>query len=521
MAAKVILPKDTLGKFSRSFLVLGFLLFFPSRIARALPFNVELFPKGHSLEVEQAPPPSNSLSDCFASQGRVFNFSPGTSFRLGGVGFFFFEDYNSQNGVLDTTKLRLSIFSGDSVDSLSALIFRNPFQNNDASYNKSLSLFGNGLAKGVFFELIHPIWLSQNQNYSILIECNNPSGSVQKIYGGGNTTGARSFDSNLLAAAPNANLRVPYFQLYSKNDGLVAVAPTPPTPSSRPVVFIHGLGGAPSDFSDYTSLLLSQNWNSANVLTFDYGLKNDGSYNGLPNLDDLLPRLRASLVTLSASYKAEGGDGKVDIMAYSSGALLARNYLGSYKENSLVKKFVAVGGLFRGSFLADLETGNDNFPGAGVKLPLSLAKTLLGPLKALHLLTAGRFSSDESFKIDLASSGGSVLKFQKASLPSDVAYFSLRGEIKARNIKKLFNTSVKSEGFLGDGASLSVSADDLPNATATLFEESFDLAHNFVRQAATVSATINLPELSKLKYLHSNLLKSAEIKKKVLEILGN
>lgn len=520
MRSKVILPRGTLVKFNYFFLFLGFLICFQTRTARALPFNADFFPKSHSLEVEQAPLYA-SLSDCSSSQGRFFNFSSNTSFRLGGVGLFFFEDYNSQNSVLETDRLKVSLFKGDLPSSLNALVFRNPFQNNDGSYNKPLSLFGNGQARGVFFELIRPVWLNQNQTYSVLVECQNSSSVVAKIYGGGNTTGARSFDSNSLSLGNEANLKVPYFQLYSKNDGLVLVTPAALTPPLRPVIFVHGLGGLPSDFSDYASSFISQNWASSNVLTFDFGLKSDGSYNNLVGLNDLIARLRANLLALSASYKAEGGDGKVDLVAYSSGSILTRNYLGFYKENSLLRKFVAIGGLFRGSFLADLETGKEISPGAGTKIPLSLGKLLLPSLKALNPMTQGRAPNSELFKPDLGSSGGPVLSFQKDSLPLDVSYYSLRGEIKARNSQTLFGATIKSESSLGDGVTLSSSADDLPNPTATPYQEYVDLTRSLNRQSATASAAVNLPDFSKLRYFHSNLLKSAEIRNRVLEILKN
>ncbi len=487
-------------------------------MAQALPFNADFFPKSHSLEVEQAPTPVG-LSDCSSSQGRVFDFSSSVSFRLGGVALFFFEDYNSQNSILDASRIKLSVYSG-APESLNALIFRAPFQNNDSSYSKALSLYGNGQAKGVFFELPSPIWLTQSKTYSMVVECNNSSGSPQKIYGG-NTTGARQFDSGAFTTGSEATSKVPYFQLYSKNDGQVLVVPPLPTPPLRPVIFVHGLGGVLSDFSGYTSLLLSQSWSSENVVTFDFGLKSDGSYNSWSGLNNLLPGLRIRSVTLAASYKARGGDGKIDLVAYSSGSVLARNYLGQYKGNSLVRKFIAIGGIFKGSFLADLENGNENFPGSGSNMSLSLGKVLHNPLKALNLLTMGRVPSDDSFKGDLKAASGPVLKFQKSDLPADVSYYSLRGEIKARNSQKLFKTSVTSEGSLGDGASLSASANDLPSVSTTSFDEAFDLPRSFTRQTATVSASLTIPDLSKLKYLHSNLLEAAEIKSRVLEILKN
>lgn len=517
MVRKVTFLKNTPEKFSRAVLALLLLSFLSSKTAWALPFNADFFPSGQILEVEKAPLSLN-LSDCSLSQGRIFNFTAPVSFRLSGVGLFFFEDYNSQNSLLSPAKLLVSIFSGDGVVPTNALIFRSPFKNNSSSYIKALSLFGNGQAKGLFFEL-KPLWLGASQTYTLLLECQNSSGPVQKIYGGSNNSGARTFDSTSFSASPETSFKIPYFQLYTKNDGLVNVAPATTLPSSRPIVLVHGLAGAPVDFSDFVTQLTSAGWEERYLLSFDYGLKTDGAYNGLASLGDLLPRFKTAVATLSATYKAEGGDGRVDLLAYSSGSVLARNYLGLNRTNPGVRDLISIGGLFKGSFLIDLEKGNENFPGVGTRLPLNLGKALLAPLVALNPLTSGRALSDNSFKQQLTSSGTAILAFKKEELPTSVNYYSLQGEIKARNQQNLFKVSVKSESSIGDGATLTDSASELPSLAASTFSESFDLSRTLTRGSATVSATLNLPDLGKLRFLHSQLLKAAEIKNKVLEIL--
>ena len=518
MLKKVIFPKASLGRY-RLILLLLVPIFFRGNVALAINFNLDFYPQGQVLDTEFSPP-YNYLSDCSVGQGRFFEFTSGRSFRLSGLALFFFrETTGNVNSIFRTSDLKVSLFEGSGASPSKALIFRAGPSLVHPSHNTILSLFGNGEARGLFFD-IGSLWLEKNKTYTILLECQNVLPEVQKLYATSSYSGARSFDSLAFGPADENIYKKPYFQLYYRNDGLALISPVKTLPLLRPVILVHGLGGNPADFSQIVDLLKASGWPSSYLLSFDYGLKNN-VYNSYPDLKDLTKRLNLAVSTVSAQFRAAGGDGKVDLIAYSAGALVARNYLAEFKGSQSLRRLVALGGTFKGSFLTDLEKGNERFPGVGVTLPLRLAKIFLNPLISLNLLTMGRASEDDSFKAQLVDDSSVVRLYKKEDLPAEVGYYGLTGDIKVKEVQKLFNLSIVSQGSLGDGAVLGESGNDLNNPSVFTFSEISVATRSVTRGTATVSALLKLPDLTKLKFLHSNLFKADEIKNKDLYIILN
>lgn len=512
-----IFPKLTPANFKWPLLFLVCIIFLSAKEAWALPFYTDFMPQSYSLEVESAPL-YTYLSDCYNGNGRAFSFTSSFTLRISGVSFFFYKDGSAgATSVYKSEDLAVSLYLGDNPNPEQAMVFRSTFRNSYPSHNAVVSSFGVSSARGLLFELA-PVWLESGKQYTFVVECFDASVSPQKIYGGSGQTDVRSFDSQTLTTSAGSNIRKPYFQLYSKNDGLTKVKPAAKTPpTNRPVVFVHGLGGLPSDFSDYTDTLKNSGWDSRYLLSFDYGLK-DGQYNNFASISDELPRLSVAVATLSAMYKNDGGDGKVNLVGYSSGAPLAKNFLGNFKASHHVENFISIAGDFKGSFLADLEAGSD-FPRAASEATANLAKIFSPGISSFNPLTYGRTPRDTVFKTQIISTSSQVSSFKKEDLPDGIKYYSLQGDIKAASTQKLFKSLVKSEGSLGDGAVLGSSTNDLPNVSSFSFLDSAIATRSVTRSAATVSASFTLPDFSKIKFFHSNLLKAVEIKNKILELL--
>jgi pimeloyl-ACP methyl ester carboxylesterase len=315
------------------------------------------------------------------------------------------------------------------------------------------------------------------------------------------------------------NIRKPYFQIYSKNDGLAKIKPVDRVPPyGRPIVFVHGFGGLPSDFYDYIDTFRNSGWDSRYLLSFDYGLK-EGRYNNFAPIDEELSRLSTAVSTVSALYRTDGGDGKVSLVGYSSGALLVRNFLGTNRASHHVKDFISIAGNFRGSFLADLEASNDAYPRSAAEASAKLAKIFTPNITSINPLSYGRIPQDNAFRKQITSVSPQVSRFKINDLPEDVRYCNLQGDITVLSTQRLFKSLVKSVGSLGDGAVLGSSASDLPGVSSYSFLDNAVATRSVIRSGATVSAGFTLPDLSSLRFFHSNLLKALEIRNKILELL--
>lgn len=521
MAKKDIFLKGSPANFKRLLVLVCLTLIF-SREVLASPFNLDFSVQGNNLYVDDWIFSGRQLylSYCTPDNGRVFSFTSPAAFRLSGILVFFRKDASATPAdVLNPDGLKISVFEGSVFDPEKALVFRVPFKGSHPSHNSLAESFSLGLsqARGIFFEL-EPLWLEKDATYKVALEC--PAGTLpHNIYGDGKNPEVKSLDSSTLAVSGLSNIRKPYFQLYSKNDGSAKVKPAVKTPpANRPVIFVHALGGFPADFSEYTDLLKSAGWPGSYLLNFDYGLK-DGKYNNYGDLNDLIGRLNTAVATLSAGFKADGGDGKINLIGYSSGALLARNYLVSNKSTPRVQRFISIAGAFKGSFLADLEGGNDNFLRGIGDASARLAKIFLPNLSSSNPFTLGRTPPDKIFKTQIVSDSAKVTGFKREDLPSSISYYSLQGDIKGESNQKLFKSLITSSGSLGDGAVLGTSSSDLPNLSSFSFLDTAIATRSVTKSTATVSASFLLPDFSKIKFFHGSLLKAQEIKNKILDLL--
>lgn len=529
METKVTFPKIFPGNFKVSCLLATF-LFLASQVlptpVLAYPFfrvardgNPSAFPAGYVPEINFHGGQGAAVS-CTKSQGRQYNFSYAYPFNLEGISFYILTTVGNQS-TFDLGIFWLSVFPGESPN----LKTTAPYSFRVSPTFKNVVAFdGRGNPTFEVFFPLEPIYLEREKIYTVILECQVEAESLYRVWESPLLeTGLISsyFDSNTFSSRPYYALdRKIQQSLFFKNGNVqnrpIRVAKS--LPPTRPVILVHGLGGRPGDFADYVDLLRSQSWDSHYLLSFDFGLK-DGSYDNFADLADLVRRVEVAVATLSARHRADGGDGKVDLVGYSSGSLLARNYLALNKNRHSVRRFVSIGGTFKGSFLIDLEKGNENFPGAKTKLPLHLVKIFRQPLSELNPLAMGRVPRDELFKNQVVSTSRQVSSFKKEDLPLDVDYYSLQGDIKAKYTQKLFKFLVKSEGSLGDGAVLAESSSDLPNASIFSFEENLVVTRSISRSEASVSAKTFIPDFSKFNFFHSNLLRASEIKNKVLDLL--
>ncbi|MDA1338356.1 MAG: hypothetical protein O2871_03240, partial [bacterium] len=131
------------------------------------------------------------------------------------------------------------------------------------------------------------------------------------------------------------------------------------TPKHRPVILIHGFGNNPSDWDtgekkEYKKRLLElyrqddpeypEEW----LVSYSYGIDAQGKYDYQGRIENISAGMNQLVPFLADEHKFYGGDGKVDIVAYSLGGIVARNYLNNNSENHHVRKLITIASPHKG-----------------------------------------------------------------------------------------------------------------------------------------------------------------------------
>jgi len=106
-------------------------------------------------------------------------------------------------------------------------------------------------------------------------------------------------------------------------------------------------------------LAYSQDW----FLSYSYtgtDAKTSG-YNNQGTIEDVSLGMEQAVATLSASHKAAGGDGQVDLLGYSLGGLVIREYLAAHPNNHNIHQAVTIASPHQGAYFADIRKAADAF----------------------------------------------------------------------------------------------------------------------------------------------------------------
>lgn len=306
------------------------------------------------------------------------------------------------------------------------------------------------------------------------------------------------------------------------------------TPKYHPVIIVHGMGGAPDAFLDdsrgmnYKKLLTGAGYPENYILLYNYGYKDDGRgrwvYNYQGDVREIALGMESAVKTLSEKHKADGGDGKVDILAHSLGNLVTKQYLVTHKDNHHVRKYIAVGAPFKGSWIMDFDQGVKEIPGVGKYAESSLS--LLGRSLAFKfkILNKDQPLSQDSPAAQQVRSDSAFLKELNAygRFPSDVQVSTILGDINATFEQKIFNLMIRKKTSLGDLVILPESAGYFPGVSTTelVFSDSVTARATLIK-SSNAYAQITWPALESLRYEHTNMLKQEDVKSRIVNILTN
>lgn len=309
-------------------------------------------------------------------------------------------------------------------------------------------------------------------------------------------------------------------------------SPSPsPSPSSvsHPVIFVHGFHGRPSDWKntaanrDYVGLLEKEGFLPELIGLYSYADYNkDGVYDDQGDIWGIAQDLPNAVEKLSQVYQERGGDGRVDVIAFSLGGLVSRAYFSSPDFDNRVRRFIDIGSPHQGVYLGNLVNWLDSLPFKGPQVRKAFLR-LAGRVWNELAGETGRpvdFNSPAAQQVIPGSQFLMDLN-QLERTPQGLDYYCLYGDIHATLNQKLFHWTLRSKKFsLGDLLITPESATGIPGDLCQGFgfidEEDFEV--KMIRGQITPFLEIVAP-FESLRFWHGKMIKQKEIKDKVLDLL--
>ena len=306
-------------------------------------------------------------------------------------------------------------------------------------------------------------------------------------------------------------------------------------PKYNPVVFIHGLGGKPEDWENekenrgYKQMLVSQGFDSSQVSLYSYyDYNHDGKYDYQGDVDGISLGLPSLVKSLSEVHKDNGGDGKVDIVGFSLGGLVARSYFGNSSFDNKVGRFIDLATPHQGSWIADLGFAVKNIPGVGPPIKSALTKIATAlrnvaekndqPLDFDNAPAAQQLNKDSNFL-------KSINKSEK--FPSSINDISLLyGDVDLKFCHKIFHMKWCKTIPVGDILMSTESASTIPGATPKLypFKQTVEVPLRLKRKTDSAGKTYYEYEPTmpnEIEYSHFQIQNQTEVRNKIKEILIN
>lgn len=302
---------------------------------------------------------------------------------------------------------------------------------------------------------------------------------------------------------------------------------SPAAPSGypkRPIILIHGIGGAPGDWIDngINSYLLGSNYTSNQINIFEYGFLG-GLYNYQGDINGIGSRLPSLIDQASSQSLSMGGDGKVDILGFSMGGVVGRQGLVASPSVALkVNKFINIGVPNLGSYIAAF-FGSENYLDPNPVGMLGFAKNAILS-KVLEIFKGGEqplsLNSLAAQQLTVGSGFLENLNFQ--TLPGNVKTYAIHSNEKITLKQKIFFLELNAELELGDlvvdkssgstipgSSALSYRYEEQPQVDVHLLRGAFASEYNFVGDPRG------------MKYFHNNLLTQPDVRSRILEILNS
>ena len=288
-------------------------------------------------------------------------------------------------------------------------------------------------------------------------------------------------------------------------------------PRGEPVIFIHGLGGNAQEWEEgdkkiHWEELIKVGYPRHYLRSYAYS-DADGNPETYDNQGDvrLISRGMKELVNEMAEInQLEGGKGKVDLVGFSLGGLIARYYLNEKGEEK-VDQLVTIGTPHRGSWLLGYEDSLDSTDPSHTRRIIT------------NLIINAFLKNFLGYNLNLEGPALQEIRPKSKFLKelNSVSYNKIKAMATAGNIdfelhQKIFFWEIKFKGSLGDPYIKPESATALPaiNLMKKIFSDKEIIVFNLMlKKESNIGYTFVLDIISPqdLKYRHRNLILQPEV----------
>lgn len=464
----------------------------------------------------------DAIHPCNRTHGRSFSVTHTDGFKLVGLSVYVYVP-NSQDGKFDRNLFRLSFAGNNSIS---------------ASYSGSIWMDGGGRTFEVFFPI--NVNINGGVSYTALLECLTDEPDTFRVPESSriddgltqyyNSTTSQSFtyymEGRKVLFTTFSERNSPHFPALAQNTNTNQTAAAP---KFHPVIFVHGLGGDPTNFEsdaenrNYVKLLTDLGYPRDYIHLYSYGYKYDpikrvNYYNYQGDVREIAQGMEVAVNTLSDLNKSQGGDGKVDIVAHSLGNLVTRQYLLTHKDNHKIRRYIAVGAPFKGAWPLALDSGIRSFPVLGQFAEKTVADFAFN---AINMIRDRKLDKTSPVYTQLTPSSDYLRALNQTTI-AGLSVYSIYGDINATVRQKIFSKNLEKKIDFGDGLILANSAgytDWATNSKKYAFNDTILLDLKYDRQGSALAGEITVSDLSKVKTLHSELLTNDASKSKIKCIL--
>lgn len=303
-------------------------------------------------------------------------------------------------------------------------------------------------------------------------------------------------------------------------------------PPPHPAIFIHGLGGRPEDWTTgdkkvYFDLLKADyGYPEEYLIAYPYADadENPATYDYQGDVMKISADLESYVNALSQKHLADGGDGKVDLVGFSLGGLVARQYLNTHSDNHKIRKAITIASPHEGLSILTPETWVESLPFFGQFIKKAF-------LSFLNNFLLGLFVNPGSEQpVSFASPAAQQLVpnnpflqwlNDRGLIPTSLSYSALCGDIDARFRQKVFFFTLEKSASIGDGtvpkeSALGIPVDDL---TKICFSDEALFDIRVAKIGTGYEYAIDPISFSDVRFRHSELIVQPEVVNEIIGIL--
>jgi len=306
------------------------------------------------------------------------------------------------------------------------------------------------------------------------------------------------------------------------------------TPKHRPVILIHGFGGNPESWEaegekkEYKKRILELYRQDDNefpeewLVSYSYGIDAQGKYDYQGRIENISAGLNQLVPFLADEHKFYGGDGKVDIVAYSLGGIVARNYLNNNSENHHVRKLITIASPHKGVDWLNYDFNLRTCALVQCFGPTNVVKTAVEQFVNKHRNTDFPISYTSDSVNQITPNGNQSVLNKINSKYIDIDATALYGDIYLKSSYNLFGIEISKKISIGDGLVLTPSASNIANVSKfKSYAYSDEIKINPKVVTGYDGYVFEIPDIAEGKYFHTKLPLQKEVIDDVINILIN